>query len=82
MIKEQIIELICENCDSGCFGEQYMYMSYDVPELIAHKLLGIIDREKKEQAKEIFAKIYNEIKYCSVGQIVIRQLAKEYGVEL
>ena len=49
---------------------------------IADELLGIIDREKKEQAKEIFAKIYNEIKYCSVGQIVIRQLAKEYGVEL
>lgn len=41
-----------------------------------------IEQKKKETAREIFAKIYNEIEYYSLGQIAIRQLAKEYGVDL
>lgn len=44
------------------------------------------DREQefalKEQAREIFEKIYNEVEYYSLGQVAIEQLAKEYGVEL
>ena len=49
---------------------------------VANTLLATFEQEKKEQAREIFAKIYNEIEYYSLGQIAIRQLAKEYGVEL
>ena len=44
--------------------------------------IKLFEQEKKEQAREIFEKIYNEVEYYSLGQVAIKQLAKEYGVEL
>lgn len=80
MSKEKIIDVFIKNSD--CPNGTHRTLNKYQQNKVADELFAEFEQEKKEQAREIFEKIYNEIEYYSLGQIAIRQLAKEYGVEL
>ena len=76
MTKQEIIDVLFDKfiCDGSNFGQ------------IADTLLAKIEQEKKEQAREIFEKLYPCISRGAVTYTIwakdIEEITKEYGVEL
>lgn len=83
MTEEKIIKL-CEKYINNKDG--FMATSF------AHKLLGIIEQEKKGVAKKIFNRVFSDDRagdlgeFCGYGWIYdideAKAIAEEYGVEL
>lgn len=81
MTKQEIIDII----KSKCIPIHDDVVGYDF-DWAADMILQAVEQEKKEQAREIFEKLYPCISRGAVTYTIwakdIEEITKEYGVEL